>query len=84
MEVQIWPSGIARLADGILEVTTSDVRVALGDILEVGSKPPRLGHLSLTLKYRQGLETISMSRGVEQEHGDALRSLVETVEAAHR
>ena len=55
-EVPIWPSGVARLADGILEVTTGDgIRVATADITEIRVEPLRAGRLSLGLVYRAGL-----------------------------
>ena len=81
-DLPIWPSGIARLSEGILEVTTGDgIRVAVSDILEIGTKPPRAGRLSLTLKYRAGLDTVKTSFWVEAEHEAALRELVAAVEA---
>ena len=83
MDLPIWPSGIARLDDGILEVTTGDgIRVAVRDITEVGTKPPRAGRLSLTLKYRAGLDKVKTSYWVEAEHEAALHELVAAVEAA--
>jgi hypothetical protein len=83
MDLPIWPSGIARFADGILEVTTGDgIRVAARDITEIGMKPPRAGRLSLTLAYRAGLSTNKTSFWVEVEHEAALRHLVATVDAA--
>jgi hypothetical protein len=79
-ELAIWPSGIARLADGILEVTTGDgIRVAVADIVEIGVEPPRRGRLSLALVYRAGLNKVKTSFWVEPEHGSALRRLVDAV-----
>jgi hypothetical protein len=38
-ELPIWPSGIARFADGILEVTTGDgIRVAAADIVNIAGQ----------------------------------------------
>jgi len=80
-ELPIWPSGIARFADGMLELTTGEgVRVALRDIVEIGVDPPRAARLSLTLAYRAGLSTHKTSYWVEPEHEPALRRLVETVQ----
>ena len=80
-ELAIWPSGIARFADGILEVTTGDgIRVAAADIIEIGVEPPRAGRLSLTLAYRAGLMKTKTSYWVEPEHEAALRRLVDAVE----
>jgi hypothetical protein len=79
-ELPIWPTGIARFADGILEVTTGDgIRVATADIVEIGVEPPRAGRLSLSLVYRAGLDTVKTSFWVEPAHEAALRRLVDTV-----
>jgi hypothetical protein len=84
-DLPIWPSGVARFADGILEVTTGDgLRVAAGDILEIGTRPPRAGRLSLTLKYRAGLDTNKTSYWVEPQHANALERLVSTVAPSAR
>jgi hypothetical protein len=81
-DLPIWPSGIARLSDGILEVTTGDgIRVATRDILDIGTKPPRAGRLSLTLEYRAGLDTVKTSYWVEPENEAALNELVAAVRA---
>jgi hypothetical protein len=78
-ELPIWPSGIARFADGILEVTTGDGIRAAGDIVQIGVEPPRAGRLSLALVYRAGLNRVKTSRWVEPEHEAALRQLVDAV-----
>jgi hypothetical protein len=76
----IWPSGVARLTDGILEVTTGDgIRVATGDIVEIGVEPPRRGRLSLRLEYRAGLDRVRRSYWVDGEHEAGLRLLVDDV-----
>jgi hypothetical protein len=76
----IWPSGMARLADGILEVTTGEgIRVAAADITEIGIDPPRAGRLSLTLAYRAGLGKHTTGYWVEAKHAAALRHFVECV-----
>jgi hypothetical protein len=47
-ELPIWPAGVARFADGILEVTTGDgIQVAAGDIVDIGVEPPRAGRRAL-------------------------------------
>jgi hypothetical protein len=80
-EVPIWPSGIARFADGILEMTTGDgIRVAASDVLEIGVEPPRAGRLSLALAYRSGLSKHKTGYWVESQHEAALRQLVESVQ----
>jgi hypothetical protein len=82
-DVPIWPSGIARFADGILEVTTGQgVRLALRDIDEIGIRPPRVGRLSLRLRYRAGLSKVKTGYWVELEHEAALRRLVDAVATA--
>lgn len=79
-DVPIWPSGIARFADGILEVTTGDgIRVAAADVVEIGVEPPRAGRLSLALAYRAGLDRVRTSYWVESEHEAALRQLADAV-----
>lgn len=79
-ELAIWPSGIARFADGILEVTSGDgIRVAAADIIEIGVEPPRAGRLSLTLAYHAGLMKTKTSYWVKREHEAALRRLVDAV-----
>lgn len=81
-DLPIWPSGVARLSDGILEITTGDgTRVAMRDVLDIGTKPPRTGRLSLTLKYLAGLDTVKTSYWVEPEHEGALNELVAAVRA---
>jgi hypothetical protein len=81
-DLPIWPSGIARLSDGILEVTTGDgVRVATRDITSIGVKPPRAGRLSLALEFRAGLDNVKTSYWVEPENEAALNDLVSAVQA---
>jgi hypothetical protein len=81
-DLPIWPSGIARLDGGILEVTTGDgIRVATRDITSIGVKPPRAGRLSLTLEYRAGLDNVKTSYWVEPENEAALHELVAAVES---
>ena len=80
MDVPIWPSGIARYADGILEVTTGDGRrVHASDITRIEIERPKLGRLSLALEYRAGLDKVKTGYWVEQQHEAALRELVEAV-----
>jgi hypothetical protein len=79
-DLPIWPSGLARLDNGILEVTTGDsIRVAAQDIVEIGVEPPRAGRLSLTLRYRAGLDRVGTSSWVEHQHEAALRRVVDAV-----
>ena len=81
-DVPIWPSGIARFAGGILEITTGEgVRIAARDILEIGVEPPRAGRLSLRVKYRAGLDKPRRSYWVDMDDDAALRALVATVQA---
>ena len=80
LDFPIWPSGIARLQDGVLEITTGDgIRVAVDDIVEIGVKPPRAGRFSLTLSYRAGLDKARTSYWVEPEYEAALQRLVDAV-----
>jgi hypothetical protein len=81
-DLPIWPSGVARLSDGILEVTTGDgVRIAARDIETIDVGPPDEGRLSLALTWRAGPDTASTSLSVEPEHEQAVRQLVAAVEA---
>jgi hypothetical protein len=81
-DLPIWPSGIARLDGGVLEVTTGDgIRVAARDIVEIRVKPPRAGRFSLRLRYRAGLDSVRTSYWVEPEHEAALQRLVNDVAA---
>jgi hypothetical protein len=76
--IPIWPSGIARFTDGILEVTTGDgIRVAATDIVQIVVEPPPAGRLSLALVYRAGLNRVKTSRWVQPEHEATLRQLVD-------
>jgi hypothetical protein len=82
-DLPIWPSGIARFEDGILEVTTGDgVRIAARDIEEISVKPPKRGRLRMQLAYRAGLDRVKTSYWVEAEHEPELNELVERVRAA--
>jgi hypothetical protein len=80
MTVPIWPSGVARLADGILEVTTGEgIRVSVDDIVTIELEPPAAGRFSLKVAYRAGLGKHKTSFWVEPEHEDAARQLVASV-----
>jgi hypothetical protein len=82
-ELPIWPAGIARFSDGILEVTTGDgLRVAAQDVEEISIKPPRAGRFSLNVKFRAGLGREKRGYWVETEHAAALHALVAHVTAA--
>jgi hypothetical protein len=79
-DLPIWPSGTARLDGAIVEVTAGDgIRVAVDDVVEIGVRPPRVGRLSLTLKYRAGLDSAKASHGVPPEHEAVLQRLVDEV-----
>jgi hypothetical protein len=80
LELPVWPSRIARLHDGVLEITTGDgIRVAARDIVDIGVEPPRAGRLSLRLSYRAGLNKARTSYWVEPQHEAALQRLVDAV-----
>ena len=81
-QLPVWPSGVARLHNGVLEITTGDgIRVAARDILEIGVERPRAGRFSLRLRYRAGLDRVKTSYWVQPEHEAALRQLVDAVTA---
>jgi hypothetical protein len=80
-DLPIWPSGVARLADGVLEVTTGEgLRVAAEDIVEIDVDPPRAGRLSLKLAYRAGLGKHKTSFWVEPQHEAPLHRLVASIQ----
>lgn len=82
-DLPIWPSGIARFSNGILEVTTGEgLRVAARDVEEIYVKPPRAGRFTLKVKFRAGLGWKKYGYWVEAEHEAALNALVSTVIAA--
>ena len=82
-DLPIWPTGIARFSNGILEVTTGEgLRVAARDIEEIYVKPPRAGRFSLKVKYRAGLGWQKHGYWVEAQHEAALHALVSRVAAA--
>jgi hypothetical protein len=82
-DLPIWPTGIARFSDGILEVTTGEgIRVAARDIEEIYVKPPRAGRFSLKIKFRAGLGWRKHGYWVEAQHEAALQALVSRVTAA--
>jgi hypothetical protein len=83
VDLPIWPTGIARFSNGILEVTTGEgIRVAARDIEEIYVKPPRAGRFSLKVKYRAGLGWRKHGYWVEAQHEAALHALVSRVTAA--
>jgi hypothetical protein len=82
-DLPIWPTGIARFSNGILEVTTGEgIRVAARDIEEIYVKAPRAGRFSLKVKYRAGLGWRKHGYWVEAQHEAALHALVSRVTAA--
>jgi len=83
IEFPIWPTGIARYADGILEVTTGEgLRVAARDLISVEVKPPRAGRLTMKVAYRAGFNTNKRSFWVEMPNEIALHQLVGAAQGA--
>jgi hypothetical protein len=58
------------------------IRAPVVDIVEIGTKPPRAGRLSLRLRNRAGLDTVSQSWWVESRNEAALNALVEAAGAS--
>ena len=82
-DLPLWPSGMARFADGFFEVTTVDgLRVPAGDILAIGMEPPLRGRLLLIVSFRSGLINSKRSFWVDTPHEGALRELVHAVGAS--
>jgi hypothetical protein len=81
-QVPLWPSGVARLDDGILEVLAGDgLRVAVRDVVTIGLEPALGARLVLALSYRKGLETVQCRFWVAHEDHDPLMRLVREVRA---
>ncbi|HWI70560.1 MAG TPA: hypothetical protein VNT55_01295 [Baekduia sp.] len=82
-DVPIWPSGLARFDDGILEITSGDgLRVAARDIVAIGLAPALGARMLLTLDYRSGFDTINRRYWVALTDHDHLQRLVATVRGA--
>jgi hypothetical protein len=78
IEVPIWPTGMAHYDGAILEVTTGEgLRVAPCDIASVEIKPARRGRLTLEIRYRCGLDTVTRGYWVEESSEFALERLVQ-------
>jgi hypothetical protein len=85
IDVPIWPSGLARLDDGILELTPGDgLRVATRDILDIALVPALGARLQLTLAYRDGFATVRRRYWVAVADHDHLQRLVTAVRAELR
>src|SRR3954447_19492155 len=79
----LWPSGIARLDDGILEITAGDgLRVAVRDVVAIDVHPALGARLLLSLSHRKGFETIQAKFWVAIADADGLQALVGAVRAA--
>lgn len=82
LDVPIWPSGLARLDDGILEVTLgTGLRVAARDITAIALAPALGARLLLTVSHRNGFDTIERRFWVAVADHDHLQRLVTAVRA---
>ena len=81
-DVPVRPSGLGRLDDGILEITTgAGLRVALRDVLAIGLAPALGGRLLLTVSYRDGVDVVHRRAWVAAADHDDLRRLVTAARA---
>lgn len=83
VDVPVWPSGLARFDDGILEITSGEgLRVAARDILAVELIPALGARLQLALTYRNHFDTVTRRYWVAVADHDDLQRLVTAVRAA--
>jgi hypothetical protein len=81
-QIPLWPSGAARLDDGILEVLAGDgLRIPVRDVVEIGLEPALGARLQLALSYRRGIATEQRRFWVALEDHDALARLIREVRA---
>jgi hypothetical protein len=81
-QVPLWPSGVARLDDGILEVLAgAGLRIPVRDVVEIDLQPALGARLLLALSYRRGLDTVHHGFWVAHADHDALARLVRDVRA---
>lgn len=82
-QVPLWPSGVARLDDGVLEVLAGDgLRVAVRDVVDVELVPALGARLMLVVSYRKGFEVEQGRFWVGHGDHDALARLIRDVRAA--
>jgi hypothetical protein len=82
-QLPLWPSGVARCDDGILEITLGGgLRVATCDVLRLDVAPALGARLLLTLAYRDGFDTIERKYWVAVADHDRVQRLVAEVRAA--
>jgi hypothetical protein len=82
-QLPLWPSGVARCDDGILEITLGGgLRVALRDVVAIDVAPALGARLLLNLAHRDGFATVHRKYWVAIADHEALLRLVATVRAA--
>lgn len=82
VDVAIWPTGFARLDDGILEIVGDGLHVAARDVVAIELVPALGARLQLRFSYRKGFETIQRRYWVALSDHDHLQRLVKQVRAA--
>lgn len=80
--VAIWPTGLARFDDGVLEVVGEGLRVAARDLVAVELLPALGARLQLRVEYRKGFETSQRRFWVAVADHDDLARLVARVRGA--
>lgn len=81
-DVAIWPTGLARFADGVLDLVGHDLRVPVRDVVDLAIVPASGARAQLRLTYRKGFDTIRRSYWVATGDQDDLHRLVLAVRAA--
>jgi hypothetical protein len=81
-QVPLWPSGVARLDDGILEILAGDgLRVPVRDVVDIALEPALGARLLLALSYRRGIVTERRRFWVGLGDHDALVRFIRDVHA---
>jgi hypothetical protein len=81
-DVAIWPTGLARFEDGILDLAGHDLRIPARDVVDLAVVPALGARLQLRLTYRKGFDTIRRRFWVATGDQDDLHRLVLAVRGA--
>lgn len=80
-DVALWPSGLARFDDGVLEILGDGLRVAARDVVAIELAPALGARLQLSVAYRRGFDTIRRRYWVALADHDHLQRMVAQVRA---
>jgi hypothetical protein len=81
-DAAVWPTGLARFADGVLDLVGHDLRVPARDVVDLAIVPALGARLQLQLTYRKGFDTIQRRFWVATRDHDDLHRLVLAVRGA--